>query len=116
MEPTPRFRYDPTCSETGCGLSAVYKAAAAWSDGTTRELKTYGLACPAHAEAQLDRARRRRGLLRLEDGENLGEVRLYRLDPNRRDVDLECVHEGFDAAGTSRPPRRRTDASGDRQG
>lgn len=94
MEPPKRFRYVPMCSEIGCDRPAVYKVAAVWTDGTSRELKNYGLACSAHAEAQTARAKRHRDLLKLEDWETVGDVRLYRFDPDRRDIDLECVSDG----------------------
>jgi hypothetical protein len=79
------------CSEAGCDQPAVYKIAAVWSDGTSRELKNYGLACSAHRESQTARAKRHRDVLKLQDWETVGEVRLYRFDPDRRDIDLECV-------------------------
>ena len=94
MESTRRFRYAPMCSEIGCNQPAVYKVAAVWSDGTSRELKNYGLACSAHAESQSARAKRHRDRLRLQDWETVGDVRLYRFDPDRRDKDLECVVDG----------------------
>ena len=100
MEPARRFRYRPMCSQAGCDRAAVYKIAAEWSDGTSRELKNYGLACSEHREMQSARARRHRDALRLQDWETVGEVRLYRFDPDRRDIDLECVaddHEAVDA-------------------
>jgi hypothetical protein len=93
MEPTRRFRYRPICSEAGCDQAAVYKVAAIWSDGTSRELKNYGLACAAHGASQAARAKERRDRLSLQDWERVGDVRLYRFDPARRDVDLECVDD-----------------------
>ncbi|AMV36746.1 hypothetical protein [Planctomyces sp. SH-PL62] len=89
MEPPTRFRYRPVCSAPGCEETAVYKAGALWSDGPRRELKNYGLACPEHRDAQLARARANRDRLKLEVGEVMGEIRLFRLDPDRRDTDLE---------------------------
>jgi hypothetical protein len=88
MAQESRFRYLPRCSAPGCALPAVYKAGAVWSDGTSRELKNYGLACEAHRQALLDRARRHRDGLRLADGETVGHVALYRLEPGRRDAEL----------------------------
>ena len=85
------FQYCPTCSDPGCTEPAVYKVGAVWSDGTSRELKNYGLACAAHRHSQLERARKHRDGLRLADGESLGPVTLYVLDPGRRDRDLEQV-------------------------
>ena len=52
------FRYRPSCSANGCAAVAHYKMAAAWSDGTSRELKNYGLACDTHRNSLLERARR----------------------------------------------------------
>ena len=97
MKPPRRFRYVPMCSQPGCDQPAVYKVAAVWSDGTSRELKNYGLACSAHAEPQTARAKRNRDLLKLQDWETVGEVRLYRFDPDLLDVDLECASDGPDA-------------------
>ncbi len=45
MDETKPFCYSPGCSAPACDRPAVYKIAAEWSDGTSRELKNYGLAC-----------------------------------------------------------------------
>ena len=45
------FRYTPKCSSPRCGKPAVFKVAAPWSNGTSRELKNYGLACEAHRDS-----------------------------------------------------------------
>ncbi len=37
----------------GCRAPAVYKIAATWSDGSSRELKNYGLACEGHRDQEL---------------------------------------------------------------
>lgn len=96
MEPPRRFHYRPMCSAAGCTETAVYKVGAPWSDGTRRELKNYGLACRTHCDPQLERARVNRNGLKLEPGETMGYVRLFHLDPDRRDTDLQSV--GEDAA------------------
>ncbi|QEH33508.1 hypothetical protein OJF2_20100 [Aquisphaera giovannonii] len=88
MAETSAFRYHPTCSTPGCKQPAVFKVGAAWSDGTSRELKNYGLACEAHRESLLARARQRRDQLRLADGESVGPVALYVLEQGRRDTAL----------------------------
>jgi hypothetical protein len=85
------FRYRPGCSASACGQPALYKIAAAWSDGTSRELKNYGLACADHSESQLDAARNRVRSLKLGDAESVGPVELYVLRTGCRDVDLRCV-------------------------
>ena len=86
------FRYQPACSSPGCDLPAVYKVAANWSDGTSQELKNYGLACEEHRQSALDAARKRRAALKLWDGETVGTISLYKIQPGRRDVEL--VPEG----------------------
>src|SRR5262249_34409696 len=88
------FHYAPKCSDPGCGQPAGYKIGAVWSDGTSRELKNYGLACEAHREAQLERARVRRDGLRLADGESVGPVSLFALQAGRRDSELATVDAG----------------------
>ncbi len=87
------FCYRPRCSHAGCEQPAVFKVGAVWSDGTSRELKNYGLSCEAHRKAQLDRARRNRDGLRLAEGETVGPVALYVLDPGRRDTELATAME-----------------------
>ena len=85
------FHYRPRCSAPNCDQPATYKVGAIWSDGTSRELKNYGLACEAHRQPQLDRARQHRDRLRLGDGETVGPVTLYLLEPGRRDTELSQV-------------------------
>ena len=87
MEP-PAFRYQPRCSAHHCEQAAVYKVAAPWSNGTSHELKNYGLACEAHRDSQLARAQLHRQGVSLAEGETLGTVGLYRLDPTQRDAGL----------------------------
>jgi hypothetical protein len=82
------FQYRAVCSVEGCTLLATYKIAAAWSDGTSRELKNYGLACESHRDHQLARARGRHKALRLSEGEMVGPVELYVLRPGHRDAEL----------------------------
>jgi len=82
------FQYRPACSSPQCEKPAVYKVAAPWSNGTSRELKTYGLACEAHRDSLRAVAQVRRGGLTLADGETLGAVGLYPLEAGRRDMEL----------------------------
>ena len=82
------FSYTPTCTAAGCAAPARYKIAAPWSDGTSRELKTYGLACESHRESLLARASLHGVNLRLAEGETLGKAGVYRLVPGARDGDL----------------------------
>lgn len=93
MDPTTLFRHRPACSEPGCEETAVYKVGAFWSDGSHHELKNYGTACPAHVASRLARARAERDALKLGPGETAGDVRLFLLDPDRRDSHLTAVDE-----------------------
>jgi hypothetical protein len=93
MEPSRVFRYQPTCNAPDCREPAVYKIAAVWSDGTSRELKNYGLACEAHRVSQLERARGDHQGLRKAEGETVGPVELYLLREGCRDAELERVVE-----------------------
>jgi hypothetical protein len=85
------FQYRPKCSEPNCDQSAAFKVGALWTDGTSRELKNYGLACETHRLSQLERARKHRAGLRTAEGESVGEVFLFILEPGRRDTDLSRV-------------------------
>lgn len=82
------FHYRPECHVAGCPAPASFKVAAVWSDGTSRELKNYGLACADHVQALETRALASREGLRLAEGESVGPVRSYLLEPGRRDTDL----------------------------
>jgi hypothetical protein len=85
---TKTFWYKPTCSASNCDKPAVYKLAAAWSNGTSRELKNYGLTCEEHREAQLGLAQQHRKDLKLHEGESVGQVGVYQLVEGRRDAEL----------------------------
>jgi hypothetical protein len=71
----------------------MYKIAAAWSDGTSQELKNFGLACDLHRELQLTAARTRYQALRHSDGESVGPVELYVLRTGCRDIELTRLAE-----------------------
>jgi hypothetical protein len=88
MDQTTPFCYRPGCSAPACERPALYKIAATWSDGTSRELKNYGLACENHRESQLTVAQSRLRNLKLSDGESVGPVELYVLRTGCRDVEL----------------------------
>ena len=82
------FRYRPVCSTPGCDKPAIYKIAASWSDGSSRELKNYGLACEQHRDHELAAARRRHQGLSLSEDETVAPIELFRLIPGCRDRDL----------------------------
>jgi hypothetical protein len=68
------------CSTPGCAEPATHKVAAPWSVGTFAELKTYGFACPGHAEAAVARAKNRpQRRHHLAEGEAVGDVGVYPL-------------------------------------
>jgi hypothetical protein len=85
----PMPPYAVLCYTPGCGRAAEYKIAARWSDGVTRELKTYGLACEGCLPASFRRAEERHANCRLASGETLQEPAIYRLRSNARDSELE---------------------------
>jgi len=88
MDPSRPFRYRQPCSASRCVEPAVYKIAATWSDGSSRELKNYGLTCEVHRDSHLAAARRNHQGLRLSDGETVGPVEVYVLRPGCRDAEL----------------------------
>jgi hypothetical protein len=91
MAPELAFCYRPKCSHPGCNQPALFKVGAVWSDGTSRELKNYGLTCETHRQSQLERARQNRDGLRLADGETVGSVALFVLEPGRKDTEVAQV-------------------------
>jgi len=94
------FRYRPSCSAVHCDQPAVYKLAAAWSGGSSRELKNYGLTCLVHRDSELAAARRRHDCLRLSDDETVGPVEVYVLRSGCRDTEL-MPYAGPDGGGFS---------------
>jgi hypothetical protein len=71
-----------------CGEPARYKIAAAWSDGVTRELKTYGLACETCLAEWFRRSRERHAACRLAPGETLEKPGIYEVARGNRDREL----------------------------
>lgn len=67
------------CSHPGCPEPAAWKVASPWEDGRFSELKTYGFACAAHADAVVAIARQRLHARRYPPGEMVGEVATYPL-------------------------------------
>lgn len=88
---TTTFTYEPTCTAPGCSRPALFKVAAVWSDGTSRELKTYGMACEGHRFEVLEEARTRSDGLHLAEGESVEPVGIYQLLPGVRDAELTRV-------------------------
>jgi hypothetical protein len=80
--------YPVLCYAPGCGRPAHFKIAAAWSDGVTRELKTYYLACPGCLADLFARAREKQPKCRLAAGETLEPPGVYELARGARDQEL----------------------------
>ncbi len=85
------FHYTPNCTAAGCPQPAIYKIAALWSDGTSQELKSYGLVCETHRQERYEQACERSALLSRTADESVGPVEIFRLEPDRRDAELTRV-------------------------
>ncbi|HEY1186863.1 MAG TPA: hypothetical protein VGE74_04355 [Gemmata sp.] len=81
----PMSPYPVLCYAPGCGAPALYKLAAKWSDGTTAELKTYGLSCAACLPQLFALAHQKRAACRLAVGETLDVPSVYELARGGRD-------------------------------
>lgn len=83
MPPYPLICYRPRC-----GQPARYKIAARWSDGVTRELKTYALSCDGCVAEQFRQALAKQATCRLTAGESLDQPGIFALARGRRDHEL----------------------------
>lgn len=77
----PKFASEP----------ATYKIAAEWTGGDHSELKTYGFANDACVVEVYRSAQVRAGRFRPCEGETLGELRIFRLNPIQHDYELKRV-------------------------
>jgi hypothetical protein len=84
----PLASYPILCYRPGCGKVAAYKIAARWSDGITRELKTYALSCPGCLAEWFRRARKKQAACRLAAGETLDAPGIYELARGKHDREL----------------------------
>jgi hypothetical protein len=80
--------YPVLCYANDCSREAVYKIAARWSDGVTRELKTYSLACADCVSTLFRDAQARKAVCRLAAGETLGDPEVFEVTRGRRDREL----------------------------
>ncbi len=83
------IQYVVRCTAEGCVDRAIYKIAAAWSDGTLEELKTYSLACESHLASLYRLSCTKNKSCRLAEGETLSTPRLYSIEPGQRDKALK---------------------------
>jgi hypothetical protein len=88
MPPYPLLCYTP-----GCGQPAQYKIAARWSDGATRELKTYALTCRDCLPEWFRQSRRKQASCRLTAGETLDLPAIFHLERGYRDRQLLRLEE-----------------------
>ena len=87
MPPTmPPYRV--VCYAKGCTREARYKIAARWSDGVTRELKTYFLACGDCLPRLYISAGAKKAACRLTAGETLGDPEVFEIQRGARDREL----------------------------
>src|SRR5262245_14236271 len=84
----PLSSYPILCYRPGCGKTAAYKIAARWSDGITRELKTYALSCPDCLADSYRRARQKQAACRLAPGETLEVPAIFELARGKHDQEL----------------------------
>ena len=84
----PMPPYPISCYKPGCPNLARYKIAAEWSDGITRELKTYALCCPDHLGELYRQSCRKQAACRLAAGETLQRPGIYEMVRGMRDQQL----------------------------
>lgn len=80
------MNYPITCYS--CDAPAEYKVAAEWSDGQTRELKTYALSCAGCLAASFAKAKVKQARCRLLHGETLAVPGIYAIRRGNRDAKL----------------------------
>ena len=85
----PMPPYPILCYRHGCSHSAVYKIAAQWSDGITRELKTYALTCEDCLPGFFHQSRQKQKACRSTPGETLETPGIFRMVRGQRDRVLE---------------------------
>jgi hypothetical protein len=89
----PMPLYPLHCYTPQCGRPAVYKIASRWSDGVTKELKTYGLACADCLPDWFRRSRLKQASCRLAPGEVLETPGIFSLERGRRDSEIHRLTE-----------------------
>ena len=71
-----------------CSREAAFKIAARWSDGVTRELKTYFLACEECVSELYAQALVKKSACRLAADESLADPEVFELTRGHRDRQL----------------------------
>ena len=80
--------YRVMCHARECSREAAFKIAARWSDGVTRELKTYFLACETCVLELYAKALVKKSACRLSAGESLGDPEIFERTRGHRDQQL----------------------------
>lgn len=80
--------YPVTCSGSDCQTPAEFKIAAEWSDGPTRELKTYFFSCADCLKPLCKLAGEKQRACRLAPREALGPPGVYELSRGCKDHGL----------------------------
>ena len=88
MTSTTMPPYPVVCYAENCDREAVFKIAARWSDGVTRELKTYFLACRECLPELYKAAKVKKAACRLASDESLGEPEVFEICRGSRDKQL----------------------------
>jgi hypothetical protein len=89
----PMPPYPVRCQRTGCPNQAVYKIAAAWSDGVTRELKNYALCCADCLKDLYVASCCKQAACRLTPGERLERPGVFELARGLRDQQLGRLND-----------------------
>jgi hypothetical protein len=89
----PMPPYPIYCYTRSCGKPAVYKIAARWSDGITKELKTYALCCADCLPAWFRSSRQKQSACRLARGETLEPPGIFTLERGRRDTEISRLRD-----------------------
>jgi len=90
-----------------CRNPATYKIAAPWSDGCCEELTTYGLACRDHFAIAYREASVRKVKFPPTSTERVGEVGIYRCQPDRPSKEPYASSASRRLAGPGTSPSRR---------
>lgn len=84
----PMPPYPIRCYRKGCNQPALYKIAARWSDGITKELKTYGLCCAECLPAVFQESVQKQKSCRTAAGETLDAPSIFLMERGQRDRQL----------------------------
>jgi len=84
----PMPPYAIRCYRKGCPQPALYKIAARWSDGITKELKTYALCCAECLPGFYQQSVQKQKSCRTAGGETLEAPGIFLMERGQRDRQL----------------------------